>query len=128
MAMQLQTEAAGGCLLARISGEFEMGESLAIQRRAFEAARQARLAALLFDVRGLGGVPGVMHRYKLALSIVEESNKLTRDLGQKVRVAFVGEDPVIARDHFGEDVAVNRGANMRVFTGQNEARAWLLAP
>ena len=126
--MQLQTEILATCLHARISGQFEAESAMAIQERIFAQARQASQRAILIEVRELRGAPEVMQRYKLALSIAEESHRLTRALGTKVRVAFLGDDPVIAPDHFGEDVAVNRGANMRVFTDEAEALEWLRAP
>lgn len=128
MAMQLQTDATGACLLALVTGDFEVGHAIAIQQRLFEAARRAGLSSLLIDVRGLRGTPLVMHRYKLSLSVAEESRKLALALGAGARVAFLGYEPQIAQDHFGEDVAVNRGANMRVFTDEGEARAWLQSP
>jgi hypothetical protein len=40
-------------------------------------------------------------------------------------VAYVGDEPLIDPARFGETVAVNRGALIKVTTDLNEAFAWL---
>lgn len=41
------------------------------------------------------------------------------------RIAVVGQKPTVDKDKFGETVAVNRGANVLVFTDMDNASAWL---
>jgi hypothetical protein len=43
----------------------------------------------------------------------------------RIRAALLGSEPMIHPERFGELVAVNRGADMRVFTDEAEAEQWL---
>jgi hypothetical protein len=43
------------------------------------------------------------------------------------RFAYVGSQPLVEPQRFGETVAVNRGINLKVFTEMKEALAWLEA-
>jgi hypothetical protein len=44
-----------------------------------------------------------------------------------VRLAVLGNEPIIDPNRFGEIVATNRGANVKVFTDDPMALEWLLA-
>lgn len=45
-----------------------------------------------------------------------------------IRIAFVGREPFLDPERFGETVAVNRGLNVRVFTDEVAALTWLAGP
>ena len=47
--------------------------------------------------------------------------------GKIARLAMIGLPETILQDRFVENVAVNRGVNLRLFTGMDEAVAWLEA-
>ena len=48
-----------------------------------------------------------------------------RESDPRVRLAVLGNEPMIHPDRFGELVARNRGADARVFTVEAEALAWV---
>ena len=56
------------------------------------------------------------------VKIYEASPRNTR-----IRVALLGQEPIIHADRFGEIVARNRGADVRVFTVEAHALDWLTA-
>jgi RimJ/RimL family protein N-acetyltransferase len=45
-----------------------------------------------------------------------------------IRIAFIGSEPFLDPERFGETVAVNRGLNVRVFTDEVAALTWLVGP
>ena len=45
-----------------------------------------------------------------------------------IRIAFIGREPFLDPERFGETVAVNRGLNVRVFLNEPAALAWLVGP
>ncbi len=87
-----------------------------------QRARQEHLSKVLFDLSSLiDPVPTVLDRFKLAEAFV----RLQRELKVMVKCAVVGKEPVIDPKRFGETVAVNRGALLKVFTDREEAEIWL---
>jgi hypothetical protein len=54
-----------------------------------------------------------------------EFGMLAAQIFRGVKIAFVTEPPLYDSEHFGEDVAYNRGANIREFQDVEEAMRWL---
>lgn len=79
--------------------------------------RAAPASALLIDTRAMVGGLDDLGRYRLATAAV--SAQLAGP------IAFLGRNDVLDPKRFGEVVARNRGVNVRVFSDENEARAWL---
>jgi hypothetical protein len=75
------------------------------------------LGRVLVDSRAMTGKPTEMGRFKGGVRTAEV-------LGGKIRVALVSRPDLITR--FGENAAVNRGANLRVWADRDQALAWLL--
>jgi len=62
-----------------------------------------------------------MERYDWAVRIAELQARFL----PRIRVALVGNEPLIHPERFGEIVARNRGADARAFTDEAEALRWL---
>jgi hypothetical protein len=101
-------------------GVFDFSSALMLLDQAFELARQTGLEAVLIDARELEGAPTTMERYHWGVQIATRSAA-----GPRIRIAVVGNEPIIDPDRFGEIVATNRGASGRAFTDLQEAIAWL---
>lgn len=95
-----------------------------IFEQAFTLAASAGRTSVLIDARGVAGrPPTLMQRYNHAIWITElYFRRLPR-----ISLAIVGHEPMVHPQRFGEIVAVNRGAQARVFTDEAAALNWLLA-
>ena len=72
---------------------------------------------ILFDLRRWDSPASQMVRYDSGLHVAQLLNL-------PYRIAALANKEVV--NYFGETVAVNRGANLRVFTDEASALAWLL--
>ena len=82
-----------------------------------DAARNARVSKILFDGRRAIVQLSTTKRFEYGCRIEEVFRGL--------KLACVLSPRFQSPDLFGENVAVNRGANMRVFTTLEEAYEWL---
>lgn len=108
----------------RCTGRYSRAHALRVGDQAYrEAAAAARRSALV-DVRGItGSVPTILDRFDIGVRIAE----LHLEQRPRIRLALLGDEPMIHPDRFGEIVARNRGADARVFTQEAEALDWLTA-
>ncbi len=105
------------------AGTFSLHEYRPLLGRFFELAAAAGHDAMLIDVRNLTGrEPTMTERYDLAVHIAE----LQSARNPRIRVAFLGHEPMIHPERFGEIIATNRGALARAFTDEALALEWLL--
>ena len=75
---------------------------------------------LLIDLTDVARGPiSTLDRYRLGSSVIAFAGKLRK-------VAAVGQPKFIDPEKFGEQVARNRGVNVRVFSDLGEAQRWLL--
>ena len=82
-----------------------------------DAARNADVSKILFDIRSVQGQLTTMERYNYGSLIADQFRGL--------KVAIVVNQPLRDPNLFGETVAVNRGGNIRVFATLTEAYEWL---
>ena len=106
------------------SGLYSRAEALRVGEQAYAEASRADRDGVLVDVRGINGrVPTILDRFELGTNIAK--NYLESE--PRIRLAILGNEPMIHPERFGELVARNRGADARVFTEEAAARDWLLA-
>ena len=104
-------------------GAFSLDAVLPLCARCFQDAVEAGREAMLVDVRAVTGrEPTMAERYEWAVRIAE----LQARYKPRVRVALVGNEPLVHPERFGEIVAARHGAEVRVFTDESLALAWLL--
>lgn len=78
---------------------------------------------LLLDIRGVTGrEPTMSERYDQAVQFTNLQAQTT----PRIKVAVLGALPIVHWQRFGEIVATNRGAWIRVFTDEAPALEWLL--
>src|SRR5262245_8313117 len=94
-----------------------------IAEEAMERAARAGQRNLLLDIRGVSGrEPTMSERYDQAVRFAQ----LQATMKPRIRVALLGALPMVHWQRFGEIVATNRGALIRVFVDETEALDWLL--
>jgi hypothetical protein len=103
------------------AGLYSRAEAFRIGEQAYREAAQAGRGTALIDVRKVTGrVPSIFDRFEMGVRIA----KLYMESDARIRLALLGNEPMIHPDRFGELVARNRGADARVFTDEGQARAW----
>ena len=96
---------------------------LQVAAEGLERAARAGRTAVLLDIRGITGrEPTMSERYDQAVQVASLQSSMT----SRIRIALLGHEPMIHPQRFGEIVATNRGALLRVFTEQEPALDWLL--
>ena len=107
-----------GYLHLTISGDFTPTAAKHAVDALADRCSKEQCYKVLFDCRSvLGEMPGP-DRYELA-------QYGARVLGPKIKSAMLAREDQISPDRFFENVAVNRGLNLKVFSDINEAVGWL---
>lgn len=106
------------------TGAYFPGAQLYVAKEAFIAASRTGRVAALVDVRQVTGpAPSMSERYDQAVQVAQLQASIT----PRIRLALLGHEPMVHPQRFGEIVATNRGALLRVFTDEAMALEWLLA-
>ena len=122
MAIDFKMEKKGDYLLVTCQGPYTGKGIIAVQQHAIDYAGAEGLRAILMDATGLHGYsPTAMERFGFAEAVAE----LQRSRGDNIWIAFVGKEPMVDPGRFGETVAVNRGAALKVFEDSGEAADWI---
>lgn len=108
----------GDYILADFSGEFSVDAGKQCVDRMVEACSEYNRSAVLLDCSKMMGHLTIMGRFQ-----VVEYGQIAR--GTISRLALVGRTEDTLPDNFVENVAANRGVNLRVFTDIDEAVEWL---
>ena len=104
------------------SGPYSRAEALRVGEEAYREAALAGRDTVLLDVRQVAGrIPSILDRFEMGVRIARHY----RESDPRIRLAVLGNQPMIHPDRFGELVARNRGADARVFTVEAEALAWV---
>ena len=104
------------------SGIYSRAESLRVGQEAYREASLAQRDTVLIDVRQVTGrVPTILDRFEMGVHMA----KNYRESDPRIRLAVLGQEPMIHPERFGELVARNRGADARVFTDEAVALAWI---
>lgn len=105
------------------TGLYSRSESLRLGELAFREAARANRKAVLIDVRRVTGrVPTILERFDFGVRIA----KHYLESEPRIRLAVLGDEPMIHPERFGELVARNRGGDARVFTDETMALDWLV--
>jgi hypothetical protein len=105
-----------GVLRIAARGAFALEPTKRLFDRVALDARRREAKRVLLDFRGVVGRITTMERFELGEYAAARI---------KAKIALIGRPETV--DHFGETVAINRGAKGRVFTDESEALSWLLS-
>jgi hypothetical protein len=78
---------------------------------------------ILIDITAITGSIPFLDRFEFSEFLSQYKAKYS--LKKIGKIAVAGQEPIVDKGRFGENVAVNRGANVRVFTDIKEALIWL---
>lgn len=110
------------CLYLEVHGIYSLDAALEVFEYALEMAKQEKLRGVLIDTRKVVAVsPSVVECYEMGKRIAQ----LQSTRGGRVRLAVVGTEAILEVQRFGEVVALNRGALIKVSTDFEVAIAWL---
>jgi hypothetical protein len=113
-------------LRAIVSGEYSLRSAQDIYDQAIKLAVARGQTRVLIDASRVTGAPTQDERYMLGLFVAAEQRILaSKTPPADVQVAVYGRQPLIDPERFGETVAVNRGANVKVSERLEEALSWL---
>ena len=111
-------------VLVVCTGKYSRAEAYRVGNLAYREAASADRRNVLVDVRRVSGrLPTLFDRFDFGVHIAQ----LHFEQWPRVRLAVLGDEPMIHAERFGEIVARNRGADARVFVEEQEALKWLLA-
>ncbi len=122
MGINIQTQIKGNYLLVKAYGIFSKDGLLKVVEKSLNMAIQENLKNLLLDGSELkGSPPTTFERFEIgrAFTAIQTSKK------EIIKCAFVGKEPIVDSEKFGETVAVNRGGFLAVFTDISDAVKWL---
>ncbi len=121
MPLEVRIEPRPDYLHVRVTGENSEENVLAYLRAVREACRERGCAAVLIEEHLDGPGLGEAAIFSIVSRAAPETAPLIRC------IAYVDTNPEHAagRMAFAENVAVNRGVNVRVFPAVSEAEAWL---
>ena len=122
--MQIRVE--GPLFYVSLAGEMDGRLAEKAYRELLRECVAGGRSRLLIDGRALTGELSTTERYSLGKVVADENAAVAaREAGRQVRVAMVGNPPLIDRDRFGETVAVNRGAAVKITYDLESAYRWL---
>ncbi len=107
-------------LLAIYDGPFSIEHWRQCIDQMRERCNDTGLRHVLLDCRAISGELSILSRYQ----VVDYGTVL---LGLVNRIALLVREETLLPDRFVENVAVNRGLNLKVFTESAAAEAWLAA-
>ena len=109
----------GDYILTDFFGTFSIEEGKRCIDAMAAAAREHGRAKVLLDCRKIKGSLPIGERFEVA-----EYAATTREVIAKI--ALVSRADIVLPDNFVENVAVNRGVNLRIFIDFDAAVRWLL--
>lgn len=127
MSLQLSIENRGKYLYAALSGgAVDMAQAKELFKRILDSSVEHRVSRVLIDCRGVSTGISTTARFEFAGFMAEQQRRLLASSPSTAsRIAFVGNPPLIDPERFGETVALNRGANVKVADNMDDALGWL---
>lgn len=109
----------GEYLLVEFSGAFSVAAGKHCIDAMTDASSEQHRPKVLFDCRKISGDMPIIDRFEVAAYAAKTRKVIAK-------LAMLNRPDVILPDNFVENVAVNRGANVKVFTDFESALGWLL--
>lgn len=108
-------------VLVEFSGTFSVEAGKRCVDRMDAACEEYDRSKVLLDCRGLTGNMDIFDRFK----VTEYGTSQHRHFR---RLALLALEEMVLPDRFIENVAVNRGMDLKIFTELDEAEQWLSKP
>jgi len=121
MAYDLEIEAKDGILLVKATGTRSYQTILSISQDVLKACLEKKLKKVLIDVLDLEGRLGTLE----AFEITDKYFPKIRNRSVITHCALVDLKEFEPKYKFFENLAVNRGFLLRIFSDRDQAMAWL---
>ena len=108
----------GDIIRVVVTGVFSLGLAKQVVDAAIRVCEESHLVRALVDIRPMQGDLATLDRY-------EAGTYGAKVIPRAVAVAMLARQDQISPDSFFENVLVNRGVNLRVFSDPEEAIEWL---
>jgi len=108
----------GAYLLVEFLGEFSVEAGKQCVDKMAEACEKHRRLEVLLDCRRMTGNMSVFDRFQVAEYGATKRRQIPR-------LAILNREDVVLPDKFVENVSVNRGFVVKIFTDLDEAELWL---
>ena len=118
MSRSIELEDKDDFVLIVYSGEFDMQSAKETIDRILQACSEKHCSTALLDCRNMTEIITTLDRFEAAIY-----GQVIKDTVS--RMAVVGPPGLVLLVHFFENVARNRGLNMRVFLDMDKAVGWL---
>ena len=118
MPQDIHIESKEGYLHVEVFGVFDCTKAKEFVRQILNACHQHAVWKIFVDIRNIKGPIPTMSRFELAEFLASEQTV-------PVRMAVLESQVQVPNDRFFENVAVNRGAIVKVSTELGEAFEWL---
>ena len=106
-------------LHVEVSRDFDLSAAKDLTRHVYGVARRHDLSRIFVDRRVMKDPTVDLEQFQFAQFLAKEQGTST------FRIVLLKEVGLIGLDRFFENVAVNRGANLKVTTDLEEAFKWL---
>ena len=99
-----------------MTGPYSLKMILSAIQQGMDICQGENLTKVLFDLRAIQENVSTMDRYDMGVEVAKV-------IGSKIKVAAVAQSHLI--NHLAENVAINRGGNLRAFSDIEKAMEWL---
>jgi hypothetical protein len=113
-------------LVVKLTGEFNLDEAQNSFLHLLENVKRENTDKVLVDGTALTGEPETFQRFlygAFAAMAVSDFNQQPNP--RMLKFAYALKPPMLDPERFGENVAVNRGMNVKTFENVQEAKDWL---
>ena len=126
MSMKLDITREKSILRVRVTGDFSLAKANDCVVSIFEAVAEHGLQKVLVDCRQLKEEPTTLERFVHATFAVQQMDRFAKaGVFRGTRFSYVGHEPLVDRDRFGQTVATNRGLAVKVSLNMRDALRWL---
>jgi len=120
-----QLELEKGILHAVVIGEFELTAAQIDFLELLDGAHRRGATKVLIDGKQVTSSPGDFERFLYGEFAAWATVEVMRERNITLKFAYVIHDPMRDPKRFGENVAVNRGIDVKSFENMNAALEWL---
>lgn len=121
--VKIETKIKNDYLKLRLTGNFSLLEAKRVFKYSVDTALEHNKSKIIIDILEIEGIISTTERFEMSEFLAKYL--LQNAFGKVQKIAFVGKEPIIDKNRFGETVAINRGVNEKVFTDLSDAIKWL---
>jgi hypothetical protein len=123
--LEIITEKRNDHIYAYVHGHFSLTQAQIVLTKSLDTLIEKSFSKLLIDISSMDGNISTIQRFLFAEFCAINVYKYREKGLNNLKIAIFGQEPMIDSAKFGETVAINRGANVKVTTDINVALQFL---